>query len=341
MKKFILLASLVVLSACGVSSTDGVVSRGKNSGGFLGLAEKANVEVTGEKALAGTNQVVVGAFKVGFAESSKQTRQAGGGLLGSGTGGRAQGNVRLDGVSEDLKKAITEAAYNDFVAQLKSKGFTVVNSSQFFGSKQYSGVKKYDFPYVMDNSGFLSSYGRTTFYQPSAFGAQGIMFMNDIQGVTGGFGFSNGDMSAAEFSKETGIPVVSATYIVDFAAAGGHGGKWSSSASVQVGQSLAVTSGTVKFVKDMTSTFNSGAAAISLGQPIESGQEFGQVVEETSTANRAVQETANVLSVLMGGGTNRAKDFVVHADPSLYKAQSLSVLKLTNEALIGKAASLR
>lgn len=341
MKKLWILGLTAVLSACGVSSTDGVISRDKNSGGFMGLTENSTIEVDGESALKGVSNVVVGSFKVGFVDSASNSRKAGGGLLSSGFGGKASGKVKLEGVSDATKQAITEAAYKDFLGQLRTSGFKIAARSGFVASSSYSGATKYDFPYEADDSGFLSAYGVSRFYQPKSFGSKGIMFMNDIPDVSGGFAFSNGQTAAAEYALANKVAVISATYLVDFAAAGGHGGSWSMSASVEVGQNLAVTTGSVKFAVDQTSTFTSGMANVSIGQPIESNEEFGEIIDDTSDANVAVQETLNVITALAGHGTNRSREYVIKADPKKYSAITRSLLKKANQMALDKAASLK
>lgn len=341
MKKIFSLIVILTLTACGVSSTDGVVSRGKNSSGFMGLSTNDDVEVTGKEALKGVKDVVIASFKVGFSESSVAHKKAGGGLFSSGSGGNAKGKVKLEGISESLRKEITETAYNDFVAKLKSNGYNVISRSKLTSSEQYGKAKKYKFPYLVDNSGWFSDYGKTYFYQPASFGNEGILFSNDIQGETGGFAFANGNMQASEYAKANNVAVISATYFVDFVAAGGHGGRWSTTASVEVGQNLAVTSGSLKVIKDYSSTFNAGQADVKLGQPVESGKEFGTIKDVTTTTDKTVQEVTNVLSIVMGQGTNRSRDYVIKANPSKFKAQTIDVLKDTNKALIAKAASLR
>jgi hypothetical protein len=343
MKKLILFTCLIVLSACGVSKTDGVMERSKNSGGFMGLSQKDAVEIKGDEALQGVDTIVIGSFKVGFVESSVSSRKAGGGLMGgaSGFGGKAKGNVRLAGVSDSTKQEITEIAYTDFVNTLKAQGYNIADRKDFIVSEEYGSLKKYSFPYVADDSGFLSSYGKTVFFQPVSMGNEGIVMSNDIKGLSGGFAFGNSDAGAINYAKATGIPVVSATYIVDFVANGGHGGKWSSTASVKVGQNLAVTSGTFKILKDQSSSFNEGVANVSLGQPIEAGQEFATIVEETSAAEKVMGETLNVASVLIGGGSSRTRDYAVVANPDQYAGYAISILKQANTELISTAAQGR
>jgi hypothetical protein len=335
MRFFLLLPLVFLLSACGVSSSDGVVARGANTSGFMGLSENDAVQIDGASSMTGIRNVVIGSFKVGFIDSSQQHKKAKSGILSSGIGGNATGNVKLEGISPQVKKDVTEAAYNDFVSKLTANGFNVVSRSTLTSSTQYQNASKTDFPYVDDTSAILSSYGQTVYYLPSSLGSQGIMLMNDVPGSNGFAGLGSADSKMADFASKNNIAVVSATYLIDFAAAGGHESVMS--ASVKVGQNLAVTQGTVKFVRGGTSSFTNGTPTVSLGQPVESGKEFGTVIDDSSTAGIAVQEAANVVGVLLGGGTNRYRDYIIQADPVRYKAQTVEVLSRANTTMLSKA----
>jgi hypothetical protein len=129
--------------------------------------------------------------------------------------------------------------------------------------------------------------------------------------------------------------VASVTYLIDFAAAGGHAGI--GSASIKVGQSLAVTEGRLSMTKDYSSTFSNGAPSVAIGQPIESGQTYGTIIDDTSDANKVAQEAANVFSAMLGGGTSRSRTYTIQADPDKYKAQSIDLLKQANTTLIEQA----
>ncbi|NCT41837.1 MAG: hypothetical protein GW778_09285 [Alphaproteobacteria bacterium] len=349
-KKIYLLPLVAVLAACGVTSSDGVMSRGENKSGFLNMSKSDDVKVDGIAALEGLQNVVIGSFKVGFVESAKQTNKAKGTFMKGGFGGKAKGNVTIEGISEKTKKNITDAAYADFMKKLKDQGYNVLSRSALTSSAEYASMSTKTFPYVADNSGFLSAYGKTVFYQPSALGSTGVAFAGDfpqsssgssaaafIPGITGISGAMavNSDMKVANYAEENQVGVISATYVLDFAAAGGHAGI--SSASVVIGQNLAVTQASVKVVTSGSSTFKNGLANIYLGQPIESGKEFGEVINDTSGADIAVQEAANVASLLLGQGTNRSRNYIIKAEPAKYKAQSLDVLTRTNTALLSMA----
>ncbi len=348
MNKYLLILPLVgVLSACGVSSSSGVMSHSENKGGILGMSTVDDVTVDGAGAIEGVQNIVIGSFKVGFVESAKQTNQAKGTFMKSAFGGKARGNMTLEGVSEKTKQDITNMAYNDFINDMKSKGYNIVDRSTLTSVDSYSSMPTKTFPMLADNSGFLSSYGKTMFYQPTALGTTGVTFNGDLPentsggasmipsltGISGAMS-AHGDIKIANYAEKNGVAVVSVTYLVDFAAVGGHSGI--SSASIKVGQNLAVTQGSLKFISGGSSTFKKGTANIALGQPIESGQEFGTVVDDTSGANVAIQEATNVGSLLLGQGTNRSRNYIIKADNSKYKSQSVDILKKANDALISK-----
>lgn len=349
-KRLITLSAVVMLSGCGVGSSTGVVSREDNSGGIFGMSKLDDVVVDGANALEGVDNVVIGSFKVGFVESAKQTNQAKGTFMKSAMGGKARGNVTLEGITDETKQSIANAAYEDFISKLQAQGYSLADRSTLTSSSEYSSMTTKQFPFLADTSGILSEYGKTVFFQPAALGKTGIAFSGDfpesssglsaaslVPGITGISGAlnANADMKVANFAEKQKIGVLSVTYIVDFAAAGGHEGI--SSASVNIGQNLAVTQGSMKLMSGTSSTFKNGMANIYLGQPIQSGMEFGEIVDDTTGDEVALQEAANAASLLLGQGTNRSRDYIIKADPAKYAAQSLDVLTKANSALLSKA----
>jgi len=261
--------------------------------------------------------------------------------MGGGFGGKSTGLVELNGIDNATRQAITDAAYKDFVANLKANGYEVVDRSVFTGSKEFEGTKTYSFPYENDDSGLLSSYGTAMYFSPSAIGNQQPFFMGEIQGMSGGFGFSNPASAAGEFGKATGIAVLNVAYFVDFAGSGGHGSKWGTTSSLKVGQLLSVDQGVVGITSDWGGTFSSGVGSMSLGQPIGSDKEFATITQTSSGAEKTIETVGNVASALLGGGTNQTRKFVYDANASAYKAASLDVLKQANAAFTSKMAELR
>lgn len=321
-KKILSISLLLILAACGVSSEkNNVIEHNKNGAGFLGMGTKDDVIIERQASLKNINEVVIGSFAVGFNDSSVEQKSAKRSLMGGGSnwGGKASGKVRLEGVSDATKQAITDAAYNDFVNKLRTYGYTVRDRSALTSSGAYQSATKKTYPYVDDNSGFLSSYGQTLFFQPTALGAEGLS-------IDGAFNQTGSKM--LEFAKASNIAVVDATYIVDFVATGGHSSAMS--ASIKVGQNLAVTDANIRFSKD-------GAANVKLGQPVESGQPFGTVINETTTTDLAVSEATNVARVLMGGRSSRSRNYVIQADPAKYQSQSIRILGEANGKMIAKS----
>lgn len=342
MNKFLFVPLVLTLAACGVSSTDGVMKRSANKGGLFGISKNDAVMVDGASSLSEVKNVVVSSFKVGFSDSSKQSNKATGSFLGgSSLGGKATGYIKLEGVNPQDKQAITETAYADFVTKLKSNGYNVIERLTLASSEQYQSAGKTTFPYTSDQSGFLSSYGQTHYYQPASFGGEGIILNNDIPGEKGGLSaaFSSADRNMIDYAEKNNTAVISATYLIDFAATGGHSGV--STASLEVGQNLAVTDATIKFIKGPTSSFSNGAPSVKLGQPVESGKEFGTLVNDTSSGNIALQEAGNIASVLLGQGTNRSRDYVIQADPARFKEQAIEVLARSNASLVSSAATAK
>lgn len=337
MKNIVLAVALATLTACAVSQKDGVMEAETRSGGLFGLSEYDEVEVSTGEAFAGKKQVIIGGFKVGFNESKSLSKQASGGLLGGGFGGRSTGKVKLEGVSDSVRQAIADAAYTSFVAKLKEHGYTVLDRSKFTGSDSYEGAKKYQFPYEADDSGFLSSYGVANYYSPKAFGNEQLVFFGDIPGVTGGFAFGNGNTATSEFANETGTPVLHVSYLVDFAGAGGHAGMTTS--SVEVGQLLSVDQGNMGIIGGHGGTFSSNIGSVQLGQPVASKKEFATIENTSSDVGVGVETAINIASALVGGGTNHSREFVFHADAAKYTSASLDALNKAMDLMIKKAAS--
>ena len=336
------LAVSLSLGACSVTSEqNGVMKAETRKGGFMGLSTNEAVEVTTPAAFQNKKSIVIGGFKVGFNESKRMARKAGGGLMGGGFGGKATGLVKLEGVDAKTKQAITNQVYADFIATLKANGYTVVDRSQFTNSEAYKGTKTYAFPYLDDNSGILSEYGAATYYSPAAIGAQQPIFMGEIAGVTGGFGFANPMNAAAQFGEKTGIAVLNVTYFVDFAGADGHGNSWTSTASLKVGQMMSVDQGILGITSGQAGTFSKAIGSLRLGQPIVSDKAFATIEEASSGMDKGLETATNVATALLGGGTNQTRKFVYRSTPEKYTHAASDALKKANKAFVGKMTALR
>ncbi|MDX1949782.1 MAG: hypothetical protein SFT90_04710 [Rickettsiales bacterium] len=340
MKKLLtILFASAVITSCSVGKSDGVIKPGERTGGIFGLMKEDDLKVESKGAFEGTEEVVVASFKVGFVEKKTDSSQARGGLMGGGFGGKSSAKMDLTGVNDSIRQEIAEQAYKDFVAQLKAKGFKVSPSSEILKDKDFSETKTYDTPYVDNQGGLISTTNVTKYFQPKELGKIRF-FLGDNINITGGFGFGNPTIVASNIAEKTKKKILSVTYIVDFSNAEGDSGV--SYSTLQVGQGITVTPGSkLNLIGGNGSPFSPANGNITVGQPVYSTKEFGEVISTSSDAYKATETALNLASALMGGGTNQTRSFTVKANPSKYKAVSLEVLKDANSGIVGKMASIK
>lgn len=341
MNKFALtstaILSVFLLTGCITpnSATQSAMAPDRASGGFLGLSEAEDVSVQTAEAFKGTNQVVIGSFKVGFVESKADKAKAGGGLMGNGFGGKSTAKLKIENLDAATKQQITDAAYSDFVQKLEAQGYKVVERSALVNNEAFAGAKIYDAPVQQDNSGILSDYGMTSYYAPSEFGGKTPVFPGEIIGESGGFAFANPMMGAAKFAEATGIRVLNVSYVMDFANASKHGGSFTSSSSVNVGQGLSVVPGAVLGITGgQGGTFSTAMGSIRTGQPIYSTEEFGTIADTTTDTHKGVEMATNVIGMLGGIGTNISREYVVQADPVRYQTIATQLASNVNNTFV-------
>ncbi len=334
-----LLLMTAALAACAaVTKTDTVSKPSEVKSGFMGLSSADDVVIDNAKAFAGVNKVIIGNFTVAFLEEKRGSNKAGGGY-----GGKASATMTLKGLTPELMQQITDAAYADFVSKLQAKGYTVADRGQLLNYPDFAKTESQPSP-LKEESSFFGASTDTTFVTPSGFGPIRF-FMGEFGKGLGLSAMGNNPFTAAnKFAGETKIPVISATYTIDFANTGGHGGRFSMSASLQVGQGISVAPGSgVSLVggwQGGTFSANPNGSA-KLGQAVGSDAEFGTVTNTTSGAAVGAEVALNVVTALMGAGTNQNRSFEITADPAKYASGAKAVLSETNSALIGQMAASR
>ena len=333
MKKYLSLITTIcavsALNACAVNAVEGVMKPTEQSAGLFGLSKASDIKVDNENAFKGADKVVVGSFKVGFFTEKDASSKA-----GSGFGGRASADVDLKGISDSLRQEITNAAYADFLAQLKAKGISVANRADLLADADFKGVKTYDFPY---------DDGDIKYFSPAAIGNKSYFFIGESPDFTGGFGFGNPTVSSVNYVKKSGVKVISALYVVDFVNSEGSGNsRWASGARVEVGQGISVTNGSkLVIVGGEGGTFSNPNGSIMLGQSVYSPKQFGTIKNTNSDGYVAAETALNIATALMGAGTNQSRSYEVTADAGKYKSAAMEVIKDTNLAVIGKFGSLK
>lgn len=335
MRTTIFIAALLastMLAACAVQGTADGTKPEEASGGLFGLAKVDDITVETADAFKGKKEVVIGAFQIAFLEEKKASNKAGGGLFGGGFGGKSSASLALSGVSTKKFQGITEAAYTDFVQRLEAAGYTVVDREKLATHEDFKDVSSENSP--REEEGDLFGFGVTqTVVAPKAIGKI----------YEGGIGFGNPQVGATGFADKTKTPVLFVNYIVDFAnKSGGHGGYWSNSSSLEVGQGISIPPGSgLNLVGGQAGTFSSANGSIKLGQPVFSTETFGEVVSTNSEEYVAAEAAVNVIGVLGGIGSNQSRSFEVKAEPKKYTEVATKVLGEANGKLVGKMQSLR
>lgn len=335
-------ACLLALSACAVTSKEGVTKAGKVSSGPFGMVTADDIKVDTADAFKDAQKVTIGSFTIGYATYQTASAKAGGGLMGGGFGGRSKAKNELTGINDATMQKITDEAYKNFTSDLKAKGYTVVDRSELLAHKDFKDTKSYENPYNDDAGGFFGDKSVIKYFAPTGYKDIKV-FAGDIPGVSGGFAFGNPAMGAALYAKETGVKVLHVVYLLDFANADAYGSSWTSTSSVSVGQGLTVVPGVSKIgiIGGEGGTFSSAIGTISLGQPITSEKEFAKVEGTTSDAYKALEVATNIVGTLGGVGSNSSREFEFKARPADYKAAAMDAFKQANTAMVTKMSSLK
>ncbi|HEY1096640.1 MAG TPA: hypothetical protein VGF14_05315 [Alphaproteobacteria bacterium] len=334
----------LLLAACvgGPSATDSITQGAERKGGLFGLAKNDSVIATTPEAFKGTNDVVIGAFSVGFLTQKTDSAKAGGGLLGNGMGGKSTAHSNLNGINDATLQSITDKAYDAFLKDLKAAGYNVVDRSTLLNNKDFAETKDYESPYEDTTGGIFSRGTITKYFAPSSFNGKMKVFMGDIPALSGGFAFGNPMTAAATIADKGGPRIIHAVYLVDFANAEGYGGWARTSSSIAVGQGLTVVpEGTkIGIIGGQAGTFSSKIGVVALGQPVTSDKPFADVTDATTGTDKTMQGVANVIGVLGGVGTNATRNYEFAARPADYTAAANDAITDARGALIKKMKSL-
>ncbi|HEY8963517.1 MAG TPA: hypothetical protein VIN59_03530 [Alphaproteobacteria bacterium] len=334
---FMLLGATALLAACAVQSTTEATKPNEARSGLWGMNKQADLQVDNEKAFAGVNKVIIGSFKVGFLEGKKDSAKA-----GSGMGGKATAKTSLEGLTPAVMQAVTDAAYKDFVTSLETKGYTVADRSQLLADAEYAGTESSPSP-LREEASFFGSANTVTYVAPSGF--EGIRFFIGEAGKGTGLGAMNGPWAKAiKFAKNTGIPVLSVYYLVDYANTAGNVSHYALMSSVNVGQGISATigSGVMLVGGEAGGTFGPNPnGSVKLGQAVFSEEKFGELRQDTTGAGVAAEVALNIFTSALGGGSNQTREFTIVADPAKYQQVASNVLGQANNVLVSKMASMK
>ena len=304
------------------------------------------VKVSSPQAVKGVQQVVIGAFNVGFLFQSvdgSRGRQAGG--LGAVMGGATRADSELVGVTPAMMQAITDAAYDDFRAQLAAQSFTVADAAPMYASEAFARVKPVASPYEASVVLEKNSKGKTSFYKPTALPGL-VMLPGDFTST----GFSGMGMTMAsgqtaygmsQHAKASGQAVIDVVYLIDFSNVRRPGAF--SFAGIKVTSGMAVVG---DYSKLNLIAPTGKQATIVLKEPVAVEGDFATMEDATSRGSKAGETAMNVASGaaavfgLGGMGVGKTRKFTFTAKPE-YQAGATKAATLANARLVSQLVAPR
>lgn len=309
-----------------------------------GLAKKPAdpVKVTSGNVVKGTQRVTIGQFTIGFLIERKDSTKAGGGLMGSGYGGRSTVRSTLTGYTHAELQEIADAAYADFVAQITAAGFEVTDRAQLATYSALVRISAEAGPKEMTTITGRDDKAKVLFVSASQTAPLRIL-IGDI--VASGFGAMGIIASGAQvngafttYAKENDTKVVNVVYYLDFAKSDEYGGWFRSSSAVNVSGSLAMMQDQSKLSLIAP---NYKSATLALAQPVAVGGDFFRKDDVMSGGEKTMNTIGNVIGILGGVGTNSSKKFTFTPEPGAYTAGARRLTVEANQVLVQKLASLR
>ncbi|WP_135211702.1 hypothetical protein [Vitreimonas flagellata] len=294
------------------------------------------VEVSNAAALRGVSQAVVASFAIGFVTNRTDRARAGGGLLGSGFGGRSTARSALEGLTDADFQAATDAAYDIFVERMGAGGVTLGDRQPLldaFGTRvRPVETEERDLVYGRDDRGKVRIFG------PSQLGGGAIVMREWLGMITGGGMSGNASavqasMGAQNFARANNQAVLGCMLMLDFANAESYGGWHRNMSAVEVNSSLGAWPELTQL--NVFAAGNGRQGTVALEDPIGIGGDFGVFADSTTGGQRAAETAANVIGVLGGVGTNSTRRYTMTADPTRWRAGVSEVAREAIGALAG------
>ncbi|MBQ0761138.1 hypothetical protein [uncultured Zhongshania sp.] len=300
------------------------------------------IALTNAAVFAGQNKVLIGDFRVTFITFDKTSATAKSGMFSSDTGYASSSmKATLTGVPDDAMQAVTDAAYQDFIAGLKSNGYTIADESALTGNTTWQKIKQEASP-IKNTSSFKMITGGSR--EDATFAPSGRTLMG--RAIGGGTPYE-----AYDVANQLSTPILNVNYTVHFVYFGSETDYKSNSysnikgaeysAEVSVGQGVHVTPGSgIDFMRGVNSTFSHPNGAVHIKAPVVIPGGYGTSEDSTS----GMQKAANVFSSVLGavsGGTSSTKEISVVANPGEYKVKASAALTEANKRVLGALAAAR
>lgn len=308
---------------------------------------KDPVKISGPANAKGVTTVAIGAFNVGFIFESTDSKAATGGLMGA-FGGTTKAMSELVGVTPAMMQSITDAAYDDFVAQLASQGYAVHAPDALFAHTALAKTKSLEAPLELSVQLEKGSKGKATYYKPSALPSL-LMIPGDHSGG-GGFGGIGMNMSIgqagtalANYAKDTGIGVIDVIYLIDFSDQK-RPGAFSFGGGIEVNSGVSVTA---DYSRITLIAPNGKQSVLTIKAPVAVEGDFVEKSDASTGTEKAVQSTANVVGGLAAAANiglprfGKTRKFQFTAKPGAYEEGAAKAASLASALLIGRLGTLR
>lgn len=317
-----LLVLLLAMAACSATRiSQDVKPEGMKEGVFV-KTDVADMVIKADGAIKGEKKVAVPFFRVVF-----YTENDPGGFYSKGTTADSTFSVtiksKLLGIDQATMQRITDAAYKDFIARLKAKGFEVLPLDKLKANAAYAKFESKSNPFV-DKAFFGSD---STYFAPT-----GLKMHGD-----GMSAISTGQVIGS-IVKDEQVSVIDATYYISFLSQEFEKTLGMVS-GVKVGQTLKVTEGSFLNFSGYQASQCKGycpsmVANVTMGQPVYSNEEFGEMKDTVSTAEQVAMK-------VFGGLGKEVHKYELNADPEKYESIATGLVAKVAEKFADALASKR
>src|SRR5688572_5377872 len=287
------------------------------------------VDVKSIRGAKGAKRVAVPGYRVIFTTRTKVVANAEDWLGGVG-GGRSSGakasmEVVLGNVDFATLQKITDAAYADFIDELKAGGVEVVPLEAITASPSFQKLKMTgstaDKPYTKKSRDAKTSY---VVASPAAIPLWFTNFDGDISDQ--GMGQTN-IRALLSMARELDALILFPIMHVDFASVGGSGGKFARRASVTAKAAIyANPAYTLFYIAN-----EKGGAFARMTDSIGVEGDPGEFVTADQASNAAFIDGMQKIGIDFGPVKSR-KNMVLQTDPENFHSLALEALSGTNEA---------
>jgi hypothetical protein len=272
------------------------------------------IDLYGIKKINKPVRLAIAGYQVSFVVRNKATAHAMN-VLGSGTA-KSSMETFLGNVDYALMQEIADAAYADFVEQMKATGHQVLADEEVKGAKAYAKLTKV--PVSATSAHYAKLQNMHLIVVPATGHA---LWFNKFDGLSSGKGADNVRVMG-ELEKELQAVVIQPSIALDFAYLDAAGGKFSRKASVEAQNGmLLVPAATVYW-----STAGGGLVYTKFQDGVWVDGPTGTWTKAKSENNASLVKGLAGLGIDIGPVSSK-KAIVLEATPEAFKTKSVEVLK--------------